>query len=88
MKVRDIVTFSKIDEELFIGRFVIVGTYSWKKRYDSKKDPETTLDKYLNCDAVSIEASDTFTEMDNPAIVIYIHDYYITKEERKHKEKE
>lgn len=86
MKLRDLLTGEdnyEQDYKFINGRFVIVGTYSLKTRYDSEKDDEKVLNKYLDYEVFKIEANDIFTEIGHYALVIYIEDYYLTLEEKR-----
>lgn len=96
MKLRD---FLKEDidfgilSKFIIGRFILVGFYSGKTRYDSEINSDKILKRYLDCEVERIDSeiklqtnNNSFSES---AIVIYITEReMITKEEEKAKHKE
>jgi hypothetical protein len=82
MKLRDLFAgkYENVQGYQFInGHFIIVGTYSGKKIYDSEKDDRKVFDKYLDREVFEIEVNDTFTENGHYALVIYINEYFGAK---------
>ena len=95
MKLRDLLKvkdYSGKETNFILGRFILVGAYSGKRRYDSSKNVKKTLNKYLDSEVKllqsRIEVSNYGYDIAQSVIAIYISDYDITKEEEKAKHKE
>lgn len=95
MKLRDLLKtkdYSGKETNFILGRFILIGSYSGKKRYDSKINSEKILKRYLDCEVgmlqSRIEVSNYGYDIAQSVIAIYISDYDITKEEEKAKHKE
>lgn len=95
MKLRDFLKgkdYLGIETQFILGRFVLIGSYSGKKRYDSEKSSKKALSKYLDREVEHlqprIEASNYGCSLAQSVIAIFITDYDMTMEEEKAKHKE
>lgn len=96
MKLRDFLKvkdYSGKETDFILGRFILIGSYSGKKRYDSGHNGEKVLNKYLDREVKlitsKIEVSNYNYALAQSVIEIFISDYDITKEEKsKHKDKD
>lgn len=95
MKLRDLLKakdYSGKETNFILGRFILIGSYSGKKRYDSNKSGKKALNKYLDREVKllesRIEVSNYGYDTAQSVIAIYIPDYDITNEEEKAKHKE
>lgn len=95
MKLRDLLKakdYSGKETNFILGRFILIGSYSGKKRYDSNKSGKKALNKYLDREVKllqsRIEVGNYGYDIAQSAITIFISDYDITKEEEKAKHKE
>lgn len=75
------------EADFILGRFVLVGSFSGKTRYDSSRNLKKMLDKYLD-DEVTMLSSEIRVDdgfLAKPNVVIYVEDYDITQKELKAK---
>ena len=84
LKVKD---YSGKEIDFILGRFVLIGTYSGKKRYDSWKNGNKALSKYLDREVKQIQPRlelNSYAFADALSVIaIFIPDYDITMEEEK-----
>jgi hypothetical protein len=95
MKLRDLLEakdYSGKETNFIPDRFILIGSYSGKKRYDSNANGKKALNKYLDREVKllqsRIEVSNYGYDIAQSVIAIYIPDYDIDKEEEKAKHKE
>lgn len=95
MKLRDFLKvkdYSGKETDFILGRFILVGSYSGKKRYDRRINSEKILNRYLDCVVERLGSEIELNSHDNSfaesAIVICVSDYELAKEEEKAKHKE
>ena len=90
MKLRDFlkedINFG-IETKFIIGRFILVGSYSGKTRYDSEINSEKILNRYLDCKVEGLRSGIEVDRFDDcfaqSAILIYLSGDDVFKEEEK-----